>query len=122
MKISKKPAFYPREEELRVAVLRKTIPNSYFKYKAKLIKTLTKEAALHLLNDIKKCKSFLTKPKKCRKVKEQKESQVVVEYEGGYQEMAANLIKKFRIGKPPGKGEKKIVDPKSGKVMRLLYF
>ena len=122
MKVSKKPSFYPREEELRVSVLRKTIPKSYFKYKAKLIKTLTKEAALHLLNDIKKCKSFLTKPKKCKKEPKPKESQVVVEYEGGYRDMAVNFIKKFGIGKNPGKGEKKIVDQKTGKVMRLLYF
>lgn len=123
MKITKKPVIYPREEDLRISVLRKTIPKTYFKYKAKLIKTMTKEATLHLLNDIRKVKSFFLKPKKCKKEKPKEEKeQVVVEYEAGYRDMAVNFIKKFGINKNPGKGEKKIVDPKSGKVIRLLYF
>ena len=118
MKVSKKSSFYPREEELRVSVLRKTIPKSYFKYKAKLLKTMTKEVTMHLLNDIKKCKSFFTKSKK----KVQEPTQEVEEYEGSYRVIAAKFMKRFGIGKSQEKGEKKIVDPKSGNVTRLLYF
>lgn len=109
------------ENNLRVMVLRKTVPRSYFKYKAKLIKTMTKEATMLLLNDIKKCKNFFSKTNKKTSTTEQAVMEVK-EIEKNYKSIAVNFIRKFGIGNKPHKGEKTIKDEKTGKVMKLLYL
>ena len=117
-------SFHHRDDSLRVKVLRKTVPKSYFKQKARLIKIMTRQTAIQLMNEFKEASkniSIVTRGKK-RKNDQERETTTpkkkqICPFEN-YKLIAVNIMKRFS-----GNEEKNIsVDEKSGKVAKLLYM
>ncbi|KAG5666806.1 hypothetical protein PVAND_014816 [Polypedilum vanderplanki] len=101
---------YHRNESLRIHVLRKTIPQLYFKQKSKLLRTVTRELAIKILNEVKICSKMLKKKKKDQKTPEKSSF-------SNCKKLAINFVNRINLMSPQKKidsGERKtIIDEKS---------
>jgi hypothetical protein len=123
MKLTKHPLYY-RNDSLRVQVLRRTVPKSYFKQKSKLFRSVTRDAAMQILNDLKRA----TKKQKPADAVTPKKNSDSNDRLANYKMIAINIVKRISgKGESPMKpvvgGEKTtVVDEKTGTVAKLLYL
>lgn len=99
-------------EDLRVQVLRKTIPKSYFRHRASMVKIIYTRS-MTLIDRLKRCQEMVA-PNKKRKIEETTPKKNLNENSCG--KVAMNILKKFT-----GNGMKKIENGRE-KATKLIYF
>lgn len=114
MIIKPKKSVRKPHEDLRVQVLRKTIPKSYFKHRASMVKIIFTRS-MTFLDRLKRCQKEIFAPNKKYKKEEftpRKENRV-----GSCKTVAINIMKKFN-----GECGMKRIEDGSGNSAKLLYL